>query len=37
MGRYTRAKRHLLRQYERPVDRIDEQDRVFFLATGSRS
>jgi len=31
MSRYTRAKRHLLRQYERAVDRIDEADRAIFL------
>src|SRR3546814_16411610 len=31
MSRYTRAWRHLLRQYERAVDRIDEEDRAIFL------
>ena len=31
MSRYTRARRHLLRQYERAVDRIDEEDRAIFL------
>ena len=31
MSRYTRAKRHLLRQYERAVDRIEERDRAIFL------
>lgn len=31
MSRYTRARRHLLRQYERAVDRIDEADRAIFL------
>jgi len=31
VSRYTRAKRHLLRQYERAVDRIDEKDRTIFL------
>jgi DNA-directed RNA polymerase specialized sigma24 family protein len=31
MSRYTRARRHLLRQYERAVDRIDEKDRAIFL------
>ena len=31
MSRYTRARRYLLRQYERAVDRIDEQDRAIFL------
>ena len=31
MSRYTRARRYLLRQYERAVDRIDEEDRAIFL------
>ncbi|MGB3805108.1 MAG: sigma factor-like helix-turn-helix DNA-binding protein [Sphingopyxis granuli] len=31
MSRYTRARRYLLRQYERAVDRIDETDRAIFL------
>jgi RNA polymerase sigma-70 factor (ECF subfamily) len=31
MSRYTRARRNLLRQYERAVDRIDEKDRAIFL------
>lgn len=31
MSRYTRARRHLLRTYERAVDRIDEADRAIFL------
>lgn len=31
MSRYTRARRYLLRQYERAVERIDEQDRAIFL------
>lgn len=31
MSRYTRAWRHLLRQFERAVDRIDEADRAIFL------
>src|SRR3546814_15857713 len=31
MSRYTRAWRHLLRQYELHVDRIDEEDRAIFL------
>lgn len=31
MSRFTRARRHLLRQYERAVDRIDEADRAIFL------
>lgn len=31
MSSYTRARRHLLRQYERAVDRIDEEDRAIFL------
>jgi DNA-directed RNA polymerase specialized sigma24 family protein len=31
VSRYTRARRHLLRQYERAVDRIDEADRTIFL------
>jgi len=31
VSRYTRARRHLLRQYERAVDRIDEEDRAIFL------
>ncbi len=31
MSRYTRARRHLLRKYERAVDRIDEEDRAIFL------
>ncbi|WP_158213897.1 sigma factor-like helix-turn-helix DNA-binding protein [Sphingopyxis bauzanensis] len=31
MSRYTRARRHLLRKYERAVDRIDEGYRAIFL------
>lgn len=31
VSRYTRARRHLLRQYERAVDRVDEADRAIFL------
>ena len=31
MSRYTRARRYLLRQYERAVDRIGEEDRAIFL------
>jgi RNA polymerase sigma-70 factor (ECF subfamily) len=31
MSCYTRARRYLLRQYERAVDRIDEEDRAIFL------
>ncbi|WOF41730.1 RNA polymerase subunit sigma [Sphingopyxis indica] len=31
MSRYTRARRYLLRQYERAVDRIDAADRAIFL------
>ncbi|MBU7590425.1 MAG: iron dicitrate transport regulator FecR [Sphingopyxis terrae] len=31
MSRYTRARRHLLRQYERAVDRIGAADRAIFL------
>ncbi|MGQ2957633.1 MAG: sigma factor-like helix-turn-helix DNA-binding protein [Sphingopyxis sp.] len=31
MSRYTRARRRLLRQYERAVDRIGEADRAIFL------
>jgi RNA polymerase sigma-70 factor (ECF subfamily) len=31
VSRYTRARRHLLHQYERAVDRIDEADRAIFL------
>ncbi|MBU7589857.1 MAG: hypothetical protein KAF42_11645 [Sphingopyxis terrae] len=33
-SRYTRARRHLLGQYERAVDRIDEKDRAIFLGQG---
>ncbi|WP_033073298.1 sigma factor-like helix-turn-helix DNA-binding protein [Sphingopyxis sp. MWB1] len=31
MSRYTRARRHLLRRYERAVDQIDEADRAISL------
>ncbi len=31
MSRYTRARRHLLCQYERAVDRIGTEDRAIFL------
>lgn len=31
MSRYTRARRRLLRQYERAVDRIVDADRAIFL------
>ena len=31
MSRYTRARRRLLRQYERAVDQIEEEDRAIFL------
>lgn len=31
MNRFTRAKRRLLRLYERAVDRLDEFDRRVFL------